>query len=140
MRNSRFSISVRGSGVLHGPFITDGFNRWKNATMYDHGPVANAARGAEAKLGEDGYLNEEGRRAAKRIRENLKSPPKTDFTIEFEMKGRVQEVKITSKEGCTKRFRYNTNGMTFRQMDDAVMDLMRAVEAMMHGCGAPLVC
>lgn len=128
MRNIEFSISVRGAGVLQGPFFTESFGRWKQVTLYDHSGSTTAFRTAEAQLGEGGYLDAAGREHAKRIARNLKAPPPTDVIVEFAMKGTVQEVKITGPNGRVSNLRFETANMTMEQLDEFVRRIMRSVE------------
>ena len=132
MRDAKFTISIHGSGRLLSSFITDGFQRWKNAEMYDQSGKTTEFRKSEAALGESGYLNKEGREAAKRIRKDLNSSPKRDMEVHFTMKGEVQEVEVRLRGGRLTRHRFNLHGTSLEDIDRANLKIILAVENLLE--------
>lgn len=132
MRDSKFSISVHGEGRLLSSFITDGFNRWKNADMYDQSGKTTEFRRSEAALGESGYLNKEGRESAKRTRQDLNAPRKRDVEVHFKMNGEVQEVEVRLRGGRLSRHRFDLRDSSLEAIDRANLELIRAVENLLE--------
>lgn len=128
MRNAKFTISIHGEGTLLSSFITDAFQRWKNADMYDRSGKTSRFRASEAELGESGYVNEEGREAAKRIRQDLKSPPKMDVEVHFRMQGQVQEVEVRLRGGRFSRLRFDLHDASLATRDRYIRQIILAVE------------
>ena len=129
---SRFAIAVTGDGLFMDMWITHGMTRFPQATFYDRSAKVTAFRQAEADLDKAGYLNAEGRAAAKRIAENLKNPPEVDATVEFSGQNFKGKAIVTCKNGNRKEFDLQLVGIS----DKEIAQLFFHVDAAVTRCKA----
>jgi hypothetical protein len=94
-----YSIAVSGESFLLGIFITDVEQQLPGTTLYDRTDKFIAFAGREVELGKSGFLNKEGRKAAKRIEKNLKTPTPTDVKVHFSESGKDIRTTIVSING-----------------------------------------
>lgn len=94
-----YSIAVSGHSFVLSMFITDGMQQLPRTTWYARTAEVTAAREREVELGKSGYLNKEGREAAKQIEKNLKTPTPTDVKVHFSESGKDTRTTIVSING-----------------------------------------
>ena len=120
-------IAITGEGQLFQIWPTHAMKRFPQATIYDRSAKVTAFRHAEAKLGQDGWLNAEGRDAAKRIAQNLANPPVVDATVTFS--GPIQNgvVTVKCKTGIEKVFQIRLNGLDKKAIEQAFFNVDSAI-------------
>jgi hypothetical protein len=130
-----YSIAFSGNSFVLGMFVTEACKQLPGTTLYDHTANFKAAAEREVELGKSGFLNKEGREAAKRIEKILKNPIPTDVKVHFSESGKDTRTTIVSINGTrghrvlsvTVDFK-NPAPNAWKRLDHFVNEIIKAVQ------------
>jgi hypothetical protein len=92
--NDKFSVAITGTGMIFSMFPVEFQNAFPNAKLFDRSARTNQIRAAEAALGKTKFAAPEFQKSSVVIEKNLTNPPKTDFTVNFEVRGPVEAATV----------------------------------------------
>lgn len=126
-RNSRFSLSIKGTGPLLGMFVTEVQQHFRRATLLDHSVKANAFRGIESALGQSGRLAPGQNVINRKLTGNLARPTQADVTVSFESMGGSERVVVRGGQRQSS-LSFNMVGSDMSAAEAFIREVLRTVE------------